>query len=91
VGIDHFKELKEFISQPIQVSIQGEDGEDQGPVVGKNLLKLEPCPDNTHMRIYFDRYYFIAIPYSSEIVWVNNEFQAFDHEGKLYYRIRKGC
>ena len=49
------EDLQSFCFEKVQVAILDKDGEDQAPFVSKTIQKLELCPDNTHLRIYFDR------------------------------------
>ncbi|GAA0324737.1 hypothetical protein GCM10008967_14160 [Bacillus carboniphilus] len=86
-----FEKLKKYVETPIEVSIEGLDGEEKGPSVQKKLSKVAMCPDETHVRIYFDPFYFIAIPVSSNVHWSGNEFRAFDSERGLFYCIKRGA
>ena len=58
-AVEHIKieDLQSFCLEKVQVAILDQDGEDQAPFVSKTIQKLELCPDNTHLRIYFDRQY----------------------------------
>jgi hypothetical protein len=85
--------LDSFITAQITVSIKdvADDAEPQNaPEVLKKLAKIEPCPDNTHLRFFFDHVTFLAIPFTSKTTCSEEEFHAFDAEENLHYYIRKG-
>jgi hypothetical protein len=86
IDIEH---IESFVSLNVKVSIQGESGEELAPTVQKMLYKVAPCPDHTHLRLYFDYLHFIAIPFTSEVTWSDQEFCAYDQYGKLSYSVRK--
>ena len=80
--------IQSFVSVPISVAIQSNEGE-QAQFVKKTIEKIEWCPERTHIRIYFDHFNFFAIPASSETLETDCEWSAFDAEGQLFYLIRK--
>jgi hypothetical protein len=81
--------LQSFVSEPVDVAILDEQGEERAPFVRKTVQKLEICPDQTHLRIYFDKIHFFAVPLHSRITQTSNEWSALDHENELQYIIRK--
>jgi hypothetical protein len=89
VDVNDIEHIENFVSLKVKVSIQGESGEEQAPTVNKILHKVAPCPDHTHLRLYFDHLQFIAIPFTSEVTWSDHEFCAYDQYGKLHYSVRK--
>lgn len=83
------EQLESFINQRIEISIYGGEEEEIPAAVEKKLYKLEHCPDQTHLRFYFDPYYFIAIPLDSRCEYTEKEWLAFDSVQGLHYKIRK--
>jgi hypothetical protein len=81
--------LNPFVLVPVEVAILDTQGGDQATFVKKTVKKLEICPDQTHLRIYFDDYYFFAIPLQSEVIQTNTEWSAIDPSSGLRYIIRK--
>lgn len=81
--------LQSFISSPVEVSIQDGQGEDKAPFVKQTVLKLETCPDHTHLRIFFDQKKFFAVPLTSTVTMNESEWIAFDRFSELHYVIRK--
>lgn len=82
------EEVEKLISEKVKVCIHGPANEDQAPWVDRRIHNVTPCPDHTHLRIYFDHYFFVAIPFTSEVVKKKNEWIAYDEESKLFYAIR---
>lgn len=81
-------DLKRFIGAPVKVCIHGEAGEDMAPWLDKKVKKLANCPDNTHLRIFFDDHYFFAVPLTSEVEQTETEWSAYDPEAGLHYVIK---
>ncbi len=86
----NMEDLKIFVNQTVELSIQDYAGEEQAaPFIRKSLVKVGLCPDETHVRIYFDDKNFFAIPRTSQVTVSEKEWVAFDEASKLYYVIRK--
>jgi hypothetical protein len=86
----NIEDLKIFVNQTVELSIQDYAGEEQAaPFIKKSLVKVGLCPDETHVRIYFDDKNFFAIPRASQVTVSEKEWVAFDEASKLYYIIRK--
>lgn len=83
------EDLQQFTSFPVKVSIQDVQGGEKAAFVRKMIKKLELCPDRTHIRIYFDDFYFFAVPLTSSVVQTRSEWAAFDKASELNYVIRK--
>jgi len=83
------EDLQPFVSQKVMVAILDRDGEEQAPFVPKEIQRLERCPDHTHLRIYFDRRNFFAIPLTASVSLAENAWTAFDQQSQLYYVIKK--
>lgn len=81
--------LKPFVSMPVEVAILDTQGGEQASFVPKVVKKLELCPDQTHLRIYFDHFKFFAIPIESEVIQNDKEWSAIDANSELQYIIRK--
>jgi hypothetical protein len=82
------EDLQKFIGSTVQVRIHGRENEDQAPWVNRKISKVAPCPDETHLRIYFDKYFFFAVPMNCSVVKDEQEWSAHDHIAGLYYVIR---
>lgn len=89
--MEHVKaeDLQQYISSPVLVRIRGGEGEEMPPWLPKSIQKIEPCPDHTHLRIYFDSHYFFAVPFDSEVTKTDKEWTAYDQNTGLYYAIKK--
>jgi hypothetical protein len=81
--------LASFVGGKIEVAIHDADTDMQPPWVEKQIKKLELCPDQTHLRIYFDEFYFFAVPLTSSISQSATDWSAFDSESGLFYLLRK--
>ena len=81
--------LDAFINQTVEFKIY--DGADQVPPVPvqKLVYKIEYCPDKTHIRLFFDDFFFIAIPLASQFSIADGQIDAFDTENHLSYSIKK--
>jgi hypothetical protein len=82
-------ELKRFVGVPVKILIHDEQSKDQAPVVNKIVKKVQLCPDGTHLRFYFDNYYFLAVPLACEVSQSEEQWSAFDSVGGLHYTIEK--
>lgn len=89
--MEHIKigDLQSYVLEKVQVAILDREGEDQAPFVSKTIQKLEFCPDNTHLRIYFDYRTFFAIPLTSTFSKNEYEWSAYDKQSGLRYVVRK--
>lgn len=83
------KDVERFIGERIEVAIHDAKTNMQPPWVEKKIKKLELCPDETHLRIYFDTFYFFAVPLTSSISQSEMDWSAYDDDSGLYYLIRK--
>ncbi len=89
--LTEIKSLESFILGDVEVSILDEDGDDKAPFVKKEIMKTELCPDGTHLRIYFDRLQFFAVPLTAQIAISDESWSAFDQQAGLTYVVKKGC
>lgn len=89
VELIKINDLQSFVLEKVQIAILDQDGEDQASFVSKTIQKLELCPDNTHLRIYFDRRTFFAIPLTSTVSRNEDEWSAYDGQSGLQYVVRK--
>lgn len=87
--ITEFEPLNDFISVPVKVSIQDEEVNDNPPFVSKQITSIGLCPDRTHLRIYFEKQTFFAIPLTSTVSFTADEWIAVDSENHLKYVIRR--
>jgi hypothetical protein len=83
------EDLMHFIGSPVEIAIHDHEGSDQAPAVRKSIKKIQLCPDGTHIRFYFDDFYFLAVPLSSEIHQLEKEWSAFDTVSGLHYTVKK--
>ncbi|WP_338421065.1 hypothetical protein [Mesobacillus harenae] len=84
-------QLKRFMESQVEVGILDEDGGERAPFLKKTIKKIEQCPDGTHLRIYFDDFYFFAVPLTASAEQTDSQWTAFDQTQKLKYEIRKVC
>ncbi|MDL4841917.1 hypothetical protein [Aquibacillus rhizosphaerae] len=82
------KSLEKLVDSSVQVCIYGKSSEDKAPWVDKRISKLSLCPDETHLRIYFDSHFFFAVPLTSSVEQKQNEWIAYDKEANLHYAIK---
>ncbi len=82
-------DLEKFVAEPVELCIYGKEGEDRAPAVKRKIFKLAFCPDNTHIRIYFDKHFFIAVPLTGSVYQNGQEWTAYDEKSALYYSIKK--
>ena len=82
--------LEDFISVPIQLTIQGSGDEDKPTWIEKKIQSVKNCPDSTHVRLYFDNLHFIAFPKESEVEITTMTWSAHDKKGNLRYLVKKG-
>jgi hypothetical protein len=87
--VELIKDVERFFGEEIEVAIHDAETNMQPPWVEKKIKKLELCPDGTHLRIYFDTFYFFAVPLSSDVSQSDMDWSAYDQNSGLYYLIRK--
>lgn len=83
------EDLQSFVFEKVMVAILDKDGEEQAPFVPKEIQKLELCPDQTHVRIYFDSRNFFAVPLTATVSIAENAWIAYDQQSELHYVIKK--
>ncbi|MEH7383687.1 hypothetical protein V7138_24740 [Bacillus sp. JJ1533] len=88
--LTEIKSLESFVLGNVEVSIVDEDGEDKAPFVKKEIIKTELCPDRTHLRMYFDRHQFFAVPLTAEVAISDETWSAYDQQAGLTYVVKKG-
>jgi hypothetical protein len=84
----NLEDLKRFTGGPVEITIRDAEGGDQAPPVNKKIKKVQLCPDETHIRFYFDDYYFLAVPLASDVIETETEWSAFDPESGLHYIVK---
>jgi hypothetical protein len=89
VGQIKIEDLNIFLFHPVEVAILDEKGEKIAPFVRKTIQKITLCPDQTHVRIYFDDFNFFAVPMDSHFQMNGEEWSAYDAKSELRYIIRK--
>lgn len=78
-----------YLGRTVEVAIQDEEGQDLAPFIRKEITKIGLCPDQTHLRIYFEEQKFFAIPLHAEVIMDSDEWTATDLQGNLKYMIRR--
>jgi len=89
VGAIDIEELQRFTGSEVEVAVHDQQSKDQAPMVKKTIKKLQLCPDQTHVRFYFDDFYFLAVPLTSDVVETENTWNASDADSGLIYSIKK--
>lgn len=79
---------EQFSGRTIEISIMDGRGSDQAPSVRKSIKKVQLCPDSTHIRFYFDDFYFLAVPLTAEAIRTETEWTAHDSESGLTYKMK---
>lgn len=85
----NLEDLQRFVGAFVEMGIHDEQGRDQAPPVKKSVKKVQLCPDGTHIRFYFDKMYFLAVPLGSDVTETESEWSAADPESGLTYKIKK--
>ncbi|MEH7116637.1 hypothetical protein V7128_04315 [Neobacillus vireti] len=85
----NLEDVKQFIGNSVEIVIQNEEGGDQAAAVRKPIKKIQYCPDKTHIRFYFDDFYFFAVPAKSKVNWSNDIWSAYDADSELTYKLKK--
>ena len=85
----NLEEVKKFTGVPVEIVIQDEQGGDQAASVNKTIKKVQYCPDQTHIRFYFDDFYFLAVPLTSKVHESDEWWSAFDADSGLTYKIKR--
>lgn len=83
------EDVERFVDVQVEISIQDEEGGERAPAVKKTVKKVQYCPDGTHIRFYFDHFYFLAVPLASRVSETESEWAAFDPESGLTYSVKK--
>ena len=83
------EDVEPFISENVGVSIYDETWTDQSPFRSQKVHKVELCPNDTHLRIYFDQKRFFAVPRTSKVMVTESSWTAVDEESGLHYVIKK--
>ncbi|MDF9761930.1 MULTISPECIES: hypothetical protein [Peribacillus] len=83
------EDIQPLVSEKASVAILDDGGQDKASFVTKTIVKVELCPDITHLRIYFDDINFFAVPLKSILTKSVNEWVAFDENSGLQYIIRR--
>ncbi|MEH7107601.1 MULTISPECIES: hypothetical protein [Bacillaceae] len=89
MGHINLEDVKRFAGESVELSILDLDGGDQAPTIQKTIKKVQLCPDQTHVRFYFDDIYFLAVPLVSEVTETVEKWAASDKESGLTYVIKK--
>lgn len=87
----NIKDVEPFISESVGVSIYDETWTDQSPLRSEKIEKVELCPNNTHLRIYFNQKNFFAIPRTANVSITESSWVAFDKDSGLHYVLKSEC
>ncbi|MEH7501917.1 hypothetical protein V7152_07695 [Neobacillus drentensis] len=83
------EDLNGLVGVSVEIAIQDAEGGDQAPSVKKTIKKVQFCPDGTHIRFYFDDFYFLAVPVSCRVSSSEGRWSAFDSKSGLTYTVKK--
>jgi len=83
------EDVQLFTGRLVEIVIHDEQGGDQAASVKKTIKKVQYCPDKTHIRFYFDDFYFLAIPLISKVNLSEEFLSAFDQVSGLTYTLKK--
>ncbi|RHW41508.1 hypothetical protein D1B31_07235 [Neobacillus notoginsengisoli] len=88
--MDHIKHknLKRFEGTIVELAIKDKEGSDQAPAIRKTIKYVLMCPDGTHVRFYFDKNKFLAVPVTSEFGGSEDELTAYDAGSGLSYAVK---
>ncbi|WP_253701185.1 hypothetical protein [Bacillus sp. FJAT-29814] len=90
MGAINLEAVKErFSGASVEIAILDQEGGDQAPAVRKSIQKVQLCPDGTHIRLYFDHMYFLAVPLSSQVSESDRLWSAYDADSGLTYTVKK--
>jgi hypothetical protein len=89
VELIKLEDVNGFVGVLVEIAIQDAEGGDQAPSVKKTIKKVQFCPDGTHIRFYFDDFYFLAVPLKSRVSPSEGQWSAFDSESGLTYTVKK--
>ncbi|MDP4163070.1 MAG: hypothetical protein Q8906_04165 [Bacillota bacterium] len=78
---------QQFDGRKAEISITDRMGSDQAPSVRKFIKKVQLCPDSTHIRFYFDDFYFLAVPLTAKTNQTETGWTALDTESGLTYTV----
>lgn len=84
----NIEDVESFISKDVGVTIYDSTWTDQSPLKTQKVHKVELCPSETHVRIFFDEKRFFAIPRTSHVEKTNTTWTATDEESGLHYVIK---
>ncbi|WP_059172435.1 hypothetical protein [Bacillus sp. FJAT-27445] len=84
----NLKELKHFEGAHVELAIKDRDGGEQAPAIRKTIKYVLLCPDGTHIRFYFDKNKFLAVPITSEFGGSEQELTAYDAGSGLSYSVK---
>jgi hypothetical protein len=82
-------DIEQFTGDPVDISIQDDQAGDQAGAIRKTIKKVQYCPDQTHIRFYFDDFYFLAVPLTSKVKQSDDVWAAMDADSGLTYTIKK--
>ena len=82
-------DVEQFTGAEVDITIGDEQNSDQASTVRKIIKKVQYCPDQTHIRLYFDHFYFLAVPLTSQVKKSEEVWSAYDAESGLTYTMKK--
>jgi len=84
------EDVMPFITENVGVTIYDESWEAQSPLRKEKISHVALCPNETHLRVYFNERNFFAIPRESKIIKTNKKWEAYDEISRLHYVIERG-
>lgn len=86
--LEAIKALLTYVSVPVELAIYEKEVRDIS-WMAQRIRRVKPCPDCTHLRLYFDDFHFLAVPFNSVVSFTKDTWTTFDADSLLYYGIRK--
>jgi len=89
VELINLADVEQFTGASVDIIIQDGQGRDHAAAVRKTIKTVQFCPDHTHIRFYFDHFYFLAVPLTSIVNQSDDVWSAYDADSGLTYTIKK--
>jgi len=83
------EDLTPFITEDVGVTIYDETWTTQSPLREEKISHVTLCPNQTHLRIYFNEMNFFAIPREAKMTTTKNTWTAYDEQSRLHYVIER--
>lgn len=84
------EDVTPFARENVGVTIYDETWTAQSPLRSEKISHVSYCPNETHLRIYFNERNFFAIPREAKVTTRDNKWTAYDEVSRLHYVIERG-